>query len=286
MFIYISDIHLSDKQPISRIDSVFDAGMYKLEYVLKRAKELNTCVVCGGDFFHEPRVSYRVLNSVMDLLNKYKVDVYTVFGNHDLIGVNYNDDSAAIFTLIKSGLIKLLNKPTEIDGQLIEVAPYTKDIPQSYFFKTKTNLNKILVIHSALVPVKARFDHILLKDFKTDANLVLCGHIHQYWDKQVNNIRFISPACLIRRSISEKEIEPSMILVGDTITTEKISLNYKSEWCATTSEEVTRALTTAISDSKVEASHIEDYINSSSYETKVKEFCIDKIDKVRSENAN
>ena len=110
MFIYISDLHLSDKQPISRVDNVFEAGMYKLEYVLRRAKELGTFVVCGGDFFHEPRVSYKVLNGVIDLLKKYQVDVYTVFGNHDLIGVNELDESCALFTLIKSGLVQKLDR--------------------------------------------------------------------------------------------------------------------------------------------------------------------------------
>ena len=74
MFIYISDLHLSDKQPISRVDSVFDAGMYKLEYVLKRAKELGTFVICGGDFFHEPRVSYKMLNGVLYSVWKPRLD--------------------------------------------------------------------------------------------------------------------------------------------------------------------------------------------------------------------
>lgn len=288
MFIYISDLHLSDKQPISRVDSVFNAGMYKLEYVLKRAKELNTFVVCGGDFFHEPRVSYKMLNSVMDLLNKYKVDVYTVFGNHDLIGVNQLDEGAAIFTLIKSGLLKQLDS-LQIDSYIFETLHYTKEIPQAYFFKTKTkkkNVTRVLVVHNALIPEKARFDHILLSDFKTDANIVLCGHIHQFWDKTVKGVRFISPSCLVRRSISEKDHVPALILVGDKIEVEKIPLNYQSEWCVTTSDEVTKALYSAINDSKIEASHIEDYINSSDYEKKVKEFCLERVAQVRADNAN
>lgn len=286
MFIYISDLHLSDKQPISRMDSVFTAGMYKLEYVLKRAKELNTFVVCGGDFFHEPRVSYKMLNSVMDLLNKYKVDVYTVFGNHDLIGVNQLDEGAAIFTLIKSGLVKKLDT-LELGHFVFETLPYTKEIPQAYFFKTKKkNVKKVLVVHNALIPNKARFDHILLSDFKTDADIVLCGHIHQFWDEKVNGVEYISPSCLVRRSISEKDHVPAMILVGEDITVEKIPLNYTPEWCATTSDEVTKALYSAINDSKIEANHIEDYINSSTYEKKVKDFCLERITQVRADNAN
>lgn len=287
MFIYISDLHLSDKQPISRVDSVFDAGMYKLEYVLKRAKELGTFVICGGDFFHEPRVSYKMLNSVMDLLNKYKVDVYTVFGNHDLIGVNQLDESAAIFTLIKSGLVKEL-KVLETPEYVIEAAPYVKEIPQSYFMKTKVppTKKKILVIHNALIPVKVRFDHILLEDFKTDADLVLCGHIHQFWNKKIKKVQYVSPACLVRRSIAEKDAEPCMLIINGKVEVEKIPLNNQAEWCVTTSEEVTKALYTAINDSKIEASQIEEYINSSDYERKVKDFCLEKIKEVRNNNVD
>lgn len=287
MFIYISDLHLSDKQPISRIDSVFTSGMYKLEYVLKRAKELGTFVICGGDFFHEPRVSYKILNGVLDLLNKYKVDVYTIFGNHDLIGVNTDDESAAIFTLIKSGLVKKL-ETMETPEYVIEAAPYTKDIPHSYFFKTKApaTKKKILVIHNALVPEKARFDHILLKDFKTDANVVLCGHIHQFWDKTIKGVNYVSPACMVRRSIAERDIEPCMLIINGNVKVEKIPTHDKAEWCVTTSEEVTQALHVAISDAKIESSQIDEYITTSTYEQKVKDFCLDKVNKVRSENGN
>lgn len=282
MFIYISDLHLSDKQPISRIDSVFSSGMYKLEYVLKRAKELDTFIVCGGDLFHEPRVSYKVLNSVIDLLKKYNVDVYTVLGNHDLIGVNELDESCALFTLIKSGLIKRLTT-LQSGNFIIKALDYTKDIPNSYYFGD-SEYKKILVVHNALVTSKARYDHILVDDFKTDANLVLCGHIHQFFAKKVGSTVFISPSCMVRRSVAEKDIEPRIVLVSDKVTTEIIPLEHKAEYCITTSEEVTNALSTAINDTKVESSNIEEYINSSHYEKKVKDFCIDKINKVRSEN--
>lgn len=283
MFLYISDLHLSDKQPISRVDSVFDSGMYKLEYVLNRAKELNTFVVCGGDFFHEPRVSYRVLNSVIDLLKKYNVNVYTVLGNHDLIGVNELDESCALFTLIKSGLVKRLKELT-VDNYIIRALDYEKSIPNSYYFGDTNGLKKILVVHNALVTEKARYDHILVDDFKTDANLVLCGHIHQFFIKKTKSSLFISPSCMVRRSVSEKDIEPRIVVVSDKVSFENINLNTNAEFCITTSEEVTTALTTAINDTKVESSNIEEYINSSHYEKKVKDFCIDRINKVRSEN--
>lgn len=283
MFIYIADIHLSDKQPISRVDSVFDAGMYKFETVLKKAKELGAFVVCGGDLFHEPRVSYKVLNGVIDLLKKYEVEVYTVFGNHDLIGVNQLDESCALFTLIKSGLIKRLTQ-LKTKSFVLESLDYTKDIPSGYTFKYEGDLKKILVVHNALTTSKARYDHILVNNFKTDANLVLCGHIHQFFAKKVGNTAFVSPGCLVRRSVAEKEISPVMVIVEDTGKVSFLSIECKvPEFCMTTSEEVTQALTTAIQDTKVEINNIESYINSSSYEKKVKDFCIERVNKIRGE---
>ena len=73
---------------------------------------------------------------------------------------------------------------------------------------------------------------------------------------------------------------------GKNVTVERIPLINTAEFCVTTSEEVTNALSTAINDTKVEASNIEDYINSSAYDKRVKEFCINKINKVRLENAD
>lgn len=283
MFIYISDVHISDRQPISRLDNVFDVGIKKLEFVLDFANKNRYNVICGGDLFHEPRVSYKTLNAVMDLLKKYQVNFFTIFGNHDMVGVNNADEGCALFTLIKSGLVKRLTR-LETENFNIVGLDYTKEIPNEYYFNSNDKKN-ILVIHNALTTEKARYDHIQVKDFKTDANLVLCGHIHQTFHQKVGKTLFISPGPIVRRSIAEKDIKPLFLTIDDKVNIHYIPCN-DPEFCITTSKEVTEALDTAIKDTKLEVANIEDYINGSSYDKEVKEFCISKVNKVREEYGN
>ena len=288
MIIYTSDWHLSSSQPENRLDNVLDAGLYKVEYVLKRAKELGATVVVGGDIFDIPCPPYSLVNSLMQLLLKYKVPVYSIVGNHDVEGANITLEDTAIFTLFKSGLIKKLTYLLDKDSNLeITGVDYTKDIPSSVnavsnFDTTK----KVLVIHNALMDVpkenedKIPFKCISLENFKTNANLVLCGHIHLFFCKKVGNTSFISPGCLVRRKVNERVLDPTLCIIDKKLSVEKIPLIKKAEFNiqAKESKSVLRGL---ITDTKIESSDIEESILKSGYSDSVKEFCISEIKKVR-----
>ena len=286
MFFYLADLHISDIKPINRQDSVKQASLYKLEYVLKEAQRQSAKVVLGGDIFETPKPSYSLLNSVMELLKTYKVPVYSIIGNHDVIGSNTTDESSAIFTLFKSGLVKRVSDFFE-EGIVLKGLDYTKEIPTEYYFdKADDNKKKILIVHTALLPIKAVFPHILLEDFKTNANLVLCSHIHQFWSKKVGSTLFLSPGCMTRLKINEKDNEPLYFVIDienkPMVQIKKIPLNYKAEFVDKSVEDVVSVFGGSLIDKKIEAPNIEKAILSSTYTQEVKDFCIEQVNNVRS----
>lgn len=284
MIFYLSDLHITDTKPINRQDDVKVASLYKLDYVLKTAKERNATVIFGGDIFETPKPSYGMLNAVMEILKLYKVPVYSIIGNHDVIGANLEEETSAIFTLFKSGLVKHLDT-LEIGNLFIKGLDYTKEIKDEYFFE-ETEKKKVLVTHAPLVPEKALFPHVVLSDFKTNANLVLCSHIHKFWSLKVNNTLFLSPGCMTRLKTNEKDNEPLFFVIDETtkpmVKVEKIPLIYKADFVEKTVEDAVSIFGGSLVEDKIEAPKIEQAILSSTYTEEIKNHCIDRISQVRS----
>lgn len=285
MIFYLADLHITDVKPINRQDDVRLAALAKLDYVLNKAKENSATVVLGGDIFETPKPSYSMLNSVMELLKTYKIPVYSIIGNHDVIGANLEEETSAIFTLFKSGLVEHLDTLT-IGNLLIKGLDYTKEIRNEYFFED-TDKKKVLVTHAPLVPQKAIFPHITLQDFKTNANLVLCSHIHQFWSLKVNNTLYLSPGCMTRLKINEKDNEPLFFVIDETakpmVKVEKIKIPYKAQFVEKTVEDVISVFGGSLVDKKIETPKIEEAILSSTYSEITKEHCLNRISEVRSQ---
>ena len=285
MIFYLADLHITDVKPINRQDDVRLAALAKLDYVLNKAKENSATVVLGGDIFETPKPSYSMLNSVMELLKTYKVPVYSIIGNHDVIGANLEEETSAIFTLFKSGLVEHLDTLT-IGNLLIKGLDYTKDIKDEYFFED-TDKKKVLVTHAPLVPQKAIFPHVTLQDFKTNANLVLCSHIHQFWSLKANNTLYLSPGCMTRLKINEKDNEPLFFIIDENtkpmVKVEKIKIPYKAQFVEKTVEDVVSVFGGSLVDKKIETPRIEEAILSSTYSETTKEHCLNRIYEVMSQ---
>lgn len=231
-FIYITDLHLSDRQPINRVTPVIESGLYKLEWILKKAKETQSTLLLGGDFFHSPCPGMELLNKIISLLVKYQVPVYTVLGNHDTYGNNEQLDDTAIQVLFKTGLVRLLHpqQPLELGNFVFMTIPYYKRTDEekeynkqhgypftfSAFAEAYKTKKKVLLAHMPFVTKPVLFDHILLSDIKTDANLVLCGHIHQPFRVKIGSTVFYNPGCFIRRAKNEKDQEVKYLFFNDT----------------------------------------------------------------------
>jgi len=92
--IWRTDIHLSDKTPVSRKDNWKETIFNKIRQVGELAKKHNaTAVLDGGDFFDiksPSRNSHELVREVIDIHKEYPCPVYANVGNHDCVYGDYS----------------------------------------------------------------------------------------------------------------------------------------------------------------------------------------------------
>jgi DNA repair exonuclease SbcCD nuclease subunit len=182
----LSDLHLTWHNPVCRLDNLIETQFDKLRFVLDYAERNNLTICQAGDCFDSPR-SYYLLEKVMELLRKYKVNIYAVFGGKRHDTYLYSNETRAatnLGILERSGLVKILDKkPVPLVGSnlenLIHVygASYGEELPE---VKYKGKFN-ILVIHAPITDSSIiggmDADDFLLTN--SDYDLILCGDIHR-----------------------------------------------------------------------------------------------------------
>ena len=218
MIYYAADVHLTNRQPTNRITDIVDAGLRKFEFLLSEAKRTHSSVILGGDLFNGACPSYDLLTAVISIIRKYPgVDIYTIYGNHDIIQTNVFGDNAAIHALTKAGCIKhLSSEPTKIDDIYFFGMDYTKEMLKEFYIPQEyADKKTALVTHLPLFPRKQVFDTIDLKDFHTNVNYVLCSHIHEQFYEICNGVHFINPGPVCRLKRTEKDVVPSYYLYHD-----------------------------------------------------------------------
>lgn len=175
----LSDIHATSRNPAGRKDSVLDVFKDKFSFVLRYAKNNNCVVLQAGDFFDRSR-DWHVLYLMIKLLRKYKVKLFSVFGQHDtLMRSNQSSTPTIMGVLNRIGLINILNKnPIKVKNVYLYGCGWGSSIP----IPKKDGIN-ILVIHASITTKAVYPGH----DFTTVRyflrknkgwDLVLVGDIH------------------------------------------------------------------------------------------------------------
>lgn len=258
-FLYFTDSHIRGTTPSSRKDdyrkALFDKFRQMGEIITKHKPQY---VLCGGDLLHQPEVSYSVLNEFLDILKNFwyyrgplgepkNPFFYSVVGSHDKIG--YNPDSifrGAFGTLVGTDKLRVLedggrrsifldeteNLCTQVSGVSHE---FGNDIdPDRYFIPKGTGVFKMIQIcHGPVVKDPQRFPHICTKDIKTEADVVLCGHIHDgFPTHKIGNTIFANPGSLgrIENTDANRNRIPTVLLIEiskDKSTITEIPLNCR-----------------------------------------------------------
>lgn len=151
----------------------------KFTFILEYAQKHNATILQAGDFFNESR-NWHVLHLMSHLLKKYKISIYTIYGQHDLyMRANPQTTPSTLGVLNKIGLIKILGKkPIILNDINIYGCNWEASVPKPD--SSKTN---ILVIH-APITTKGLFSghdftattHFISKN--KDWSLILAGDIH------------------------------------------------------------------------------------------------------------
>ena len=190
----IGDVHICDHSPGRRQDGFKDHIMAKLEECLEIAREREaTHIIFMGDIFHlkaANRVSHRLVQELVRLMQRFKVPVYILVGNHDI--TDYSLESISKQPIGVLGLTDnvhlLTTEPVDLaDDMRVFPVPGIHDATLEDFQVERVNKRDIMLVHQSIVPDIEKepevFRHVLF-DAKevakqTDVNIILYGHQHR-----------------------------------------------------------------------------------------------------------
>lgn len=114
-----TDVHISDKSPLSRKDEWLDTVLGKLVQVGEIARSEGChAVIDGGDFFHHKppsRNSHRMMVRIAQVHNNYPCPVFANIGNHDCVHGDYRYlDQQPLGVLFTSGIFNRLYDNHEV----------------------------------------------------------------------------------------------------------------------------------------------------------------------------
>lgn len=206
-FILLSDMHLTSKQPRSRVGSITNDLRKKLKFIFKKAKEYNAHILQAGDLFDSPRDIFALYEFIKIRARYPEVDFYTIYGQHDSYMRNKNVlNNLAI--LSKASLVKILSKtPIRLEENIsLFGSSWKEDIPEP----EKDKLN-ILVIHKPI------YSEALFKDQeytrhntfleKNKFDLILTGDIHRELCFSEDFRHIINTGPILRLKITDYETD-------------------------------------------------------------------------------
>jgi hypothetical protein len=206
-FVYFCDVHYGS-QPRNRSDNYDESILKKLRFTFSLARKHKCHIICGGDLFDTPRTKTSEIVSMVKLFSEYKdLQIYSLRGNnsHDGIG-----DQSGLMVLHHAGLLKV---PTEdyidFENSRIIFAHSGYDYDKIKSLKSTTKC-VILSTHEMIVKSPVPFAHILIDDFKTDADVILLAHYHPYqgiFYRKSDNRLFIGIGSIARRKKIAHEME-------------------------------------------------------------------------------
>ena len=221
--LYTTDMHMRDSLPSCRTDNFFETQFKKVDEIISTiAKEKVDLWIMGGDLFDIYNPSYELLSLLQSRLeearSKLNAPILTICGSHDMIGYNMDKlNNTAVGNLIMNGHLQLLtDKPYQIDGfNIVGISARKKLLYSDYTIDPAIASNLIIVSHDPITTDPTPYDHMLVKDVakSTNADLILCAHIHAQFDVTENGTRFINPGPMSRQSIDEAVIVPKILIM-------------------------------------------------------------------------
>lgn len=232
--IFVGDVHLSEKNPLARIDDYNEAIFKKLDQIYNLAIEQKVQgVVFLGDMFHlkaPSKNSFKLVNRIVKYLRRFwraNIPTMILVGNHDLmygvlasiprqpIGILREMDG--VFTNLRLGNegldvcltgIDFSNEP--MDKQL----EYIQSIPRP----AKYN---IVCVHTNVISGDTLFKEAGIKlDEITNKNidLIVNGHIHfpTIIGHNKSDIIYIQPGAISRGSLDTENLsrDVNIVMVG------------------------------------------------------------------------
>lgn len=230
--LYFTDVHLKEKNPVSRADNYLESIMEKLFEIARMIEGLRPdLVICGGDFFDTPHQSILLQNKAMEFFEaipKRALPVQMVLGNHEWRG-RWEDweDRSAYAVYQKMGFVHLYER----------------------MFLRQTMGVRVVSIHDQYVEKPVLWPHHLWKDYDGKGRLFLVSDYHPFQGDKIvitksGPVRFVAPGAVSRGSRSEEDMnrvpQVAMIHLNSEVP-DRWNVKFYPIKCAKPAEEVFRA---------------------------------------------
>lgn len=213
----MADIHICDKNPMSRKDDYLEAIFGKLEQIKQIALTSNVdVVICSGDIFHlkSPiKNSHYLVGRLIKLFKSFPCPILTIYGSHDLSQDNLlNLPKQPLNTLFEAGACKLLTDET-IGNIRFFAVNYQKNPGYRSFNKEKKE-EKIQVCVAHLF-ASSKFDEFFGEKVfkyqelsKLSPDIFIFGHYHPDQGIEIHNKKFfVNVGAISRGSLNSDNLD-------------------------------------------------------------------------------
>ena len=285
-FVAFLDVHFGKKCGI-RVDDVDLAIIDKLKQILLYCIENNIkAVLTAGDIFDGVNVSRTALFQSWQIFNEFKknkIEVFVIFGNHDLYRGNYNiSQETPLYFLIQTGVVKLYPKLLTIqNGQSeynISAFSYHEEIKENELI----DKNSVLIAHTFYDNEFMGKGHNLTKEdiIRLKYDKVILGHDHSRYNdvKLENGYKLFRFGSLARVSTTPGELSREIGFMH---------FNYNSEFfvrlITRNLEEIAKAETKKVKEVTVDYTEIIEEIQKSSEDIKEDDLILKKVNSIDNE---
>ncbi|MHA1408692.1 MAG: metallophosphoesterase [Candidatus Heimdallarchaeaceae archaeon] len=212
----LGDLHITTNQPKKRIDNYFKAIKKKLFYILILAEQEGCSLILQpGDFFDSHKANDFLKREMIKILLEDKVNLKTVFGQHDLRYHSSDTNNTPLRVLEAAGALNILGYEQIMTTHLYG-ASWFEDIPEV----TTKGIN-ILVIHKMIIKDKLLWEgqedatkgNILLRTHNFD--LIVAGDNHASFVCSSKSKHLVNCGSLMRMTTAQLDHKP-VVYIYDT----------------------------------------------------------------------
>lgn len=246
-FLTLSDVHISDDPPRSRIDDFRGTILEKLEQTVKLSNKMGAdAILIAGDLFNikfPQRNSHGLIQDLMRVFSSSKSPVYMIEGNHDLYADRLESiKEQPLGDLFESGIVKQLrNQVLEKRGVKISLVgiPYNEHLdPKKLTIPDRDGCSsQICLLHAYASPIPGKLFREEIFGYRDFTHLgpdvFVFGHYHiDQGVSEVDGKWFINIGSLSRGTLTDERLDhkPQVgvieVLVDQDITTHKITTHH------------------------------------------------------------
>jgi DNA repair exonuclease SbcCD nuclease subunit len=226
------DWHITDKHPEHRTDDYLETAIGKLRFIFRTAvRNKVAAVIQPGDLTDSPAISYECFSRLVQEINSYDIQLYTVYGQHDL---RYrHKENTALHAIEKScPRVHIIDCTSawELDDKVfITGSGYGEDIPLATPQSMSILVTHRMVINEKLWEAQKEFDwaNNLMRKHRYD--LIVAGDNHKGFTVETPKRSLVNCGALLRSTSDQIDHKPFIILYDtETRSCEKIMVPIKS----------------------------------------------------------